>query len=1525
MNRLKLLVAAALLGLPLVACEEGTAPPPIGEIEGQVVIEGEGIDGVSVTLSSGAATTTSGGGYYSFADVEGGTYTITISGLPEDGSFDATTAEVTIAQTGQTITRNFTGSYIRTASLMGMVTIEGKGLSDVTVSISGRQEAQVLTDENGQFTFTGLRAGNYTVEISGFDPTDVAFSNNSNALSVSVGESKVVPSFDGVYVRESIIAGQVSVEGNGLADVTVSLQGMGEDESQMTDAGGQFNFSDLRAGEYQIAISGFDAREYEFETTSATVQVEHGRTANVPFEGIMLRTASIMGQVSAEGEGLEDVVVSLSGAGEKQTVITDASGQYAFTDLPAGNFQVGISGYDTNYYSFETTSKNVALALGETERVPFEGILLRTSGISGRVSVEDDGLGDVTVTLSGEGMDDMTRMTDAAGQYAFAGLAEGSYTVVISGYDDGAYVFDPTSMDVDLGNDDEQIVSFKGAHARTASISGMIFVDEATKNNVYDEGENALAAAGVAVVLVGPAIDDRLPGATDASGAYAFTDLRAGPYQLVVLSPNPAVPADYAYGGSPVGYEFDLGVGEAATQNLPFDITHQTVNFSVTLKAGDATGPALEGATITLYSDLAGQNMVMSGTTGANGTAAMRFAREGTSGNTVYASVAAPAGDYHADDMMQAVMWDPSNTMASASNDGKIVNLRVDMAFNGETVTTAHGGGMNLAGWAVEVTSGDEAAEGAPAALGADGTASYSATVGADELPVTYRVALAANQGNALDDGESYDGGMPLEHTHTGLSLPGTANAGTLVATFTTQTLMVYVYEENDQVRGYTGNILGGDARMSGKIDVDIRYIAANGRSRAFTTDDGIKKTDSGGVVTFAGVPADRDVIVIADENANAGNIELLGSDELATYEDLEDNGVMGGAFGAEGGFSHTVELCPLTSRDTDQRFGECGTFAFVNTYSVTGQATREVAPKSGDGFGAEAVAGMAGTTVNVNPVENENLAGNAKSFTAAASDNAKTPLDETMEFDFGQMAAGMYTISVPAGWVADSIASPHRLAGDINIDVKPTTGYVYGTVKDAKGFRVEGVTVTANGHSATTDALGRYVVEGFGSNSKAKTVVKASKEEYGAPANTSDFAANTPHMADFVLEGAQETASISGRVTSVSTGAAVSGVLIEVNGSAPLNATKGLTTGSDGTYTAVVAAVAAGGTVNVTASKSGMYFTPAAHTVSAVAGSAISGIDFTGFNNATISGRVLDAVSGGPMAGVTVTAVQVAPGTGTDTGGTGVNGSFSLSVPFGQYNVTAAKPGYDIVPATQSVNVGPGEQKSIEDFTATGNVMPQGVTATRDLEGNVYNDSLTVTWQAGPGGEADSVQAQTCTTKPCAWTNLGSAVTDGSGTVTDSINTAAMDGAFSVRVVASVTDGGVTVTYASDTANVDPINPSASGVTAVRDIDPDPDELNVTWTSTTNGRSEQRIVVSFDDGVTWGVLNANASGGADNTELMATNFTGLANVDSSGAAVTADAAMLEGAFMVRVETQQGAAGVWTASRDVTVPAKAGG
>ena len=393
MNRLKLLAAAMLLAVPIIsACgDDIPPPPPTGSIDGLVSIEGQGIDAVSVTLSNGASATTANGGMYRFDGVEAGAYTVTISNYPADASFDQTSAAATIANDGETVTINFPGTFIRTSSIMGTVTVDNEGLSGITVKLSGTGDSETLTDGNGQYAFTGLRAGNYTIEISGFDADDVAFGSTSSAAMVAVGESKVVP-FEGTYLRTSAITGQVSVEGNPLSGVTVSMQGRGEDETATTNGAGQFTFSELRSGDYAVGISGFDIDEYSFEVTSQTVTVAHGETATVPFDGTLLRTAGVMGTVTIEGTGLPGVTVTLNGQGEEHDAVTNVAGQYSFSDLHAGEYTIGITGYDDDEYEFEATSQTVTVELQETATAPFDGIMLRTAGIEGTVTVEGHAL-----------------------------------------------------------------------------------------------------------------------------------------------------------------------------------------------------------------------------------------------------------------------------------------------------------------------------------------------------------------------------------------------------------------------------------------------------------------------------------------------------------------------------------------------------------------------------------------------------------------------------------------------------------------------------------------------------------------------------------------------------------------------------------------------------------------------------------------------------------------------------------------------------------------------------------------------------------------------------------------------------------------------------------------------------------------------------------------------------------------------------------------------------------------------------
>ncbi len=1408
-----------------------------------------------------------------------------------------------------------------------------------------------------------------------------------------------------------------------LAGVTVTLTGdhaMGEQAETNMETGG-YAFTGLRAGSYTVTISGYP-EDVEFEELSMTVEVGVGEVGTADFEGAFIRTAAIEGRVIIEGEGLPGVTVTLVGgpADESHTKMTGADGEYAFTELRPGTYQVDISGYDPRDYEFAATSQEVSVGLDETETVSFTGELLRTAGIAGRVSVEGMGLGEIAVTLSGAA--DASTTTDASGQYAFAGLAAGDYTVSIAVESD-AYVFDAMSADVTVGDDQSAIVNFDGAHATTASVSGMLFIDELDKNDMMDEGEHPLPAPGVPVALVGPGVSDQRLGATGPDGTFMFAGLRAGSYKLVVLI-DPTVAAalaaqDLQYGGPATGYDVDLAVGEARTQAVPFDITHTTVNFTVSLKSGEETGDAVPGAMVTLYSDAAGETRVGGGETGDDGSVAIKVARAGTSGNMVHAGVSADG--YSVADGMTAVSWNPQLNMTAGTNDNDIVNLNVDVTVSGATITTDYGGGDALAGWAISVMSGEDAVEGAPEALDDDGNAAFMTTV--ESVPASYSFALAEDQDDEMDGGENYEAD-PVVYTHTGLSLAGTMDAGALVANYTTQTLKVYVHHERDQVVGYTGNVLGGDERDDGRVNVGLRYIDDNGRSRAFQSADKIGVDGpTKGAWTFSNVPADKNVIVQAEDGQDEDDDDYMAiivlddgahSDELAAFGDAEANGITGGHFGDMGGYSHTVSLCPLQASNP-QDYGECSSFAYVSAHTVSGLIWKQsIEMDDGDDF--EVLVDpdfVAGITVSLTPVDGKNLAGEDQSATTAEEDDDDTEdLDETHQFAFADIASGAYMLGIPDGWRAkmggkDATAdvgnalNPLGADGnDVSLDITPATATVYGFIVDEDGFAMNGATVTANGGSAMTDGHGRFIIESIvpetrkvGSTTHKNSIfVEASVEGVGKATQVinPDSAMTLENTVtqvvdadgnDLSLSAAAETASISGTVSASGSAAPVAGAMVEVsyddgatfvapenlNAKSSKDATKSdiHVTGADGTYTVTVKAQDVGETVSVRVSKDGMSFIPdEIPNIPAHAGSEVSGFNFTGFVHARITGRVV-AAGGGPMSGVVVTATPTGESVVTAADTTGRTGSFSLSVPHDRYEVAATAPATSLTRFTYpdgdtSVRVAPGQSVNFGKITGA-SVNARSITATRQTDetsGN-YNGTIDVTWRFdNVAGFTNIVHSpETCITEECAadadwitatFTPDGSADTEDDETEGIRVGTidapTDSDGGFRVRINVDADeanddpdDTGDREGFSAD-VSVGAIDPMASGVTAARDTAnaENTDSIVVKWEAVTDDDSQFRVVAQL----TPAALGGNASvwvilTGATNlddpirewTLNVSDDYAGDGLPVIGGATVDLTAADLRGAFSVAVESVQGTPTAadgdnpWMRSGTASVPA----
>ncbi len=142
-----------------------TATPTGGtfSISGTVTSGGNGLSGVTMTLSgdAGAVTSTDANGNYTFSGLGNGNYTV----VPTMTGYAFSPASQPVSIVGASVSGvNFTGTPAGgTFSISGRVTAGTIGLSGVTMVLSGAASKTTLTDANGNYTFTALGNGSYTI------------------------------------------------------------------------------------------------------------------------------------------------------------------------------------------------------------------------------------------------------------------------------------------------------------------------------------------------------------------------------------------------------------------------------------------------------------------------------------------------------------------------------------------------------------------------------------------------------------------------------------------------------------------------------------------------------------------------------------------------------------------------------------------------------------------------------------------------------------------------------------------------------------------------------------------------------------------------------------------------------------------------------------------------------------------------------------------------------------------------------------------------------------------------------------------------------------------------------------------------------------------------------------------------------------------------------------------------------------------------------------------------------------------
>ena len=163
-----------LLMIFLMSCNGGADPTPTYSISGKM--SGDVLSGVTITLTGGTTTittTTDASGNFSFKGKANGTYTITP--FLQGYTFSPTISTVTLSGASVTDT-NFTATA---TSISGAVS--GDVLSGIAITLSGTG-LTTTTDASGNYSFSGIMNGNYTVSPS---LTGYTFSPTISTITVS--------------------------------------------------------------------------------------------------------------------------------------------------------------------------------------------------------------------------------------------------------------------------------------------------------------------------------------------------------------------------------------------------------------------------------------------------------------------------------------------------------------------------------------------------------------------------------------------------------------------------------------------------------------------------------------------------------------------------------------------------------------------------------------------------------------------------------------------------------------------------------------------------------------------------------------------------------------------------------------------------------------------------------------------------------------------------------------------------------------------------------------------------------------------------------------------------------------------------------------------------------------------------------------------------------------------------------------------------------------------------------------------
>ncbi|HSD71621.1 MAG TPA: SdrD B-like domain-containing protein [Thermoanaerobaculia bacterium] len=419
--------------------------------------------------------------------------------------------------------------------------------------------------------------------------------------------NQLIPNAIGGIKFEDLNANGVRDPGEpGLAGFTIALNsttpGAPPVQSAVTDANGNFLFLNVAPGSYTLSETqrqGFSLTVPATNSIPVTLASGGSSIANEfgNFRGVLTGTISGSKFLDVNGNGARDpgepglagVTITRTAsindpAGASLSVVTDAQGNFTFPAVPFGNFTLtetvpagfvqtfpappGTASANVNFAQRDVTgllfgNRAIAQMISGTKFGDTNGNGVRDAG--------EVGLAGVTIRLTDAAGTVRTTTTDASGNFAFTGVAAGTYTVsevVPAGFRQTAPPAPGT---------------FTATVTQTQGVSGLLFGNETiptgagtvTGRKILDINANGVfdgldrGFEGIVFELRDQSGNLIASTTSDAQGNFTFSNVPAGTYVLSEILPEnffqtfpgtPEAPATYtvtvAPGGSATGFLF---------------------------------------------------------------------------------------------------------------------------------------------------------------------------------------------------------------------------------------------------------------------------------------------------------------------------------------------------------------------------------------------------------------------------------------------------------------------------------------------------------------------------------------------------------------------------------------------------------------------------------------------------------------------------------------------------------------------------------------------------------------------------------------------------------------------------------------------------------------------------------------------------------------------------------------------------------------------------------------------------------